>query len=433
MTGLEMLRKLANDLGYDAADVSLFDMLEQGNETFWGVSYKHDSTLRETLFAIAKQIEREHSQTCEDHEKQQQVIRDLQRKRDEALRDARHRERTRLSIMQALAVVTEMEHHVRGVEGAEDSPVARWAAMLREAVRCPAEAEEDARAAKWVREHGGLEEVARAARDADNRRVELCSWLGVDTTTGWSDAVAELDRRLMPPGMEWPRFEDGEPVKFGDMALIDGDADMVEAIQLWIHGRPVIFGDGGSQQLESGERAKRPAVLAADGEPLEVGQTVYVIANGKTHHVTEIDTVFKRFRSMEQTDGSHWLDPMCFTHKRPVLSADGVPIKAGDTVYLVDGDGTPLTVVETPIEGCYQSVVVRLPNGSKTAFDPSRFTHTKPEPPDSWEQLEKDSKENPFDYCKKVGHHLFTFDNAEEFKSSDLVRRAKALAERDAS
>ena len=74
----------------------------------------------------------------------------------------------------------------------------------------------------------------------------------------------EVEGRLMPEGMEWlvdawPRFEDDSPLKLGDMALIDGVADMVEAVQLWIHGRPVIYGDGGSQQLEKSERVKRPA------------------------------------------------------------------------------------------------------------------------------------------------------------------------------
>lgn len=85
----------------------------------------------------------------------------------------------------------------------------------------------------------------------------------------WSESelhglMDALDHRLMPFGMEWlveawPRFEDGEPLRFGDIALIDGDVDMVEAVQLWIHGRPVICGDGGSQQLDKGERVKRPA------------------------------------------------------------------------------------------------------------------------------------------------------------------------------
>lgn len=131
----------------------------------------------------------------------------------------------------------------------------------------------------------------------------------------------------MPPGMEWPRFEDGEKLKLGG-------------------------------QIPFGEN-----LVAC--ELTSVGFT---------------------------TEG-------CF------LEPD----------YLVDDDGDYL---------------VKVNLGERV----KRPEHdTKPEPPDSWEQLEEDAGENPFDYCKKVGHHLFTFDNAEEFKSGDLVRRAKALAEREAS
>lgn len=57
----------------------------------------------------------------------------------------------------------------------------------------------------------------------------------------------------------------------------------------------------------------------------------------------------------------------------------------------------------------------------------SDLTH---EAPDSWERLEEEKVLNPFDYCKKVGYMLSTCENAERFKSSDLVRRAKALNKR---
>lgn len=54
------------------------------------------------------------------------------------------------------------------------------------------------------------------------------------------------------------------------------------------------------------------------------------------------------------------------------------------------------------------------------------LTHARP---DSWERLEEDAGEDPFRYCKTVGKRLDTFDNAEVFKSADIVRRAKKLAE----
>lgn len=38
--------------------------------------------------------------------------------------------------------------------------------------------------------------------------------------SGYADAIGEaLDRRLMPEGYKWPRFEDGEPVRLGDVGL----------------------------------------------------------------------------------------------------------------------------------------------------------------------------------------------------------------------
>lgn len=68
--------------------------------------------------------------------------------------------------------------------------------------------------------------------------------------------------------------------------------------------------------------------------------------------------------------------------KQATVDENGWSIEKGETVYLIDGDGTPLTVIETPKEGCYQSIIVQFPNGSKTGFDSPRLTRTKPEPLD---------------------------------------------------
>ena len=204
-------------------------------------------------------------------------------------------------------VVDEMESHCLGHEGMKDSPVARWARELREALGAtvsrresdgvadsPYDAilPEDRDAIAWVCEHGGIESVKaqryesmpRAAYErkkagfldhiaecesALGRRNERISELEerVRVRERANDELNEelnaMRPRLMPEGMEWlveawPRFEDGSPVHFGDVALIDGEVDMVEAVQLWIHGKPIIYGDGGSQQLERGERVKRP-------------------------------------------------------------------------------------------------------------------------------------------------------------------------------
>ena len=237
MTGIGRLRELGNDCV----------------EHSWSEAGKRRGML---ILEIADQIERE--------------LREERDRWDNELCEAQM-DKTRV-----MAVYLEMNKHVLGHEGMEDSPVARWARELREALGGEEHDHADEREIiAWVRDHGGLEEVRRMFQDADSRRVELCAALDIDLDKGWSEAMAAMRIRLMPEGCEWPRFEDDAPVRLGDMALIDVEADMVEAVQLWIHGKPVIYGDGGSQQLERGERVKRPVAdtwerLEEDARQLDI-------------------------------------------------------------------------------------------------------------------------------------------------------------------
>ena len=109
-----------------------------------------------------------------------------------------------------------------------------------------------------------------------------------------------------------------------------------------------------------------------------------------------------------------------YVHK-PVLDADGVPIHEGDTVWLTDGRG-PWKVSRIVCADRLRVICDDEENGHLNVY-PDQLTHTKPEPPDSWERLEEDAGKNPFDYCKDVGHRLDTCENSEKYK---------ALAERDA-
>lgn len=110
--------------------------------------------------------------------------------------------------------------------------------------------------------------------------------------------------------------------------------------------------------------------------------------------------------------------------KRPapeVLDADGVEIKVGDTVYDVRGERFTVTDIDGGLLGLSQDDFIICSMMPADQFSIS--------PRDSWEQLEEDAGEDPFRYCKTVGKRLDTFDNAEVFKSADIVRRAKKLAE----
>ena len=365
------------------------------------------------------------------------------------------------------------------------------AALERRTVR-----EEDREAAEWVRGHGGIEDLRRMFQDADSRRVELCGALGIDLDKGWSEAMAAMRLRLMPEGMEWPRYESGELVLFGDEFInAKGNASTLRTIAIedcrdalggavfWKLGKGAC-----AVTLENGERVKRPApkvldadgveirvgdalyytatgckatvrginpdgtieldghenrgwradlfahrapVLAADGRPLEVGQTVWHVGNGVEFTVIGLPkSVEYQAVKLRLDDGAvTGLDTDQLTHQRPVLDADGVPIHEGDTVYDKDtGDRfevdvfTHAGVVCTDIDACESDIEIL----------PSQLTHTKPEI-DTWERLEEDAGKDPcgyfgFDEEETCGKCPASGKNCEQTMARDFVRRAKKLA-----
>lgn len=307
------------------------------------------------------------------------------------------------------------------------------------------------------------------------------------------EMVRDVVARLMPEGFVWPRYSTGEKVMLGGQIDTSQGGGELCGIEFSSCGMCTLSTEGinGEERitidLENGERVNRPAVLAADGETIDIGQTVFGVDDGKEFvvvntlcsnglvlikceskngcHVytsTEPERLTHHRPTVLAADGEplevgqtvwtldnpifecgvigfgngmvklkcgpdHLLqrEPSNLTHQRPVLDADGVPIKRGDTVYGTV-EGGPFIVTEVSDKG---SVFVDAFHD--TGMHGSMFTHTRPEPPDTWERVEEDKDLNPFDYCKKVGHKLWTFDNAEEFKASDLVRRCRALAERE--
>ena len=310
-------------------------------------------------------------------------------------------------------------------------------------------------AVAWVRERGGLSHVKDICHDLR----AVVERLGIE----WSESelhglMDALDRRLMPEGMEWmveawPRFEDDAPLKFGDMALIDGEADMVEAVQLWIHGRPVIYGDNGSQQLERGERVQRPTpkVLDADGAEIREGDTVYLLPGdwcdtfpclryhgGEKLVVIDLhpDHSSGGIKCSGETEAWCFPQPSQLTHRAPVLAADGKPLREGETVWYVP---TPNEAKECKVEELPErekgerAVCLRALDGTVISCPTRYVTHERP---DSWERLEEDAEK---DRCSYFGVRYQDCGNCKQIatdcsieKARNLVRRAKALAERDA-
>lgn len=303
--------------------------------------------------------------------------------------------------------------------------------------------------------------------------------------------VEEIKKRLMPAGMEWPRFENGEPVRFGDV-VSDGDETGRVYYVTFDTVNPVIIGftdetpdqDPGTWlevSVNDGERVKRPApkVLDAEGVEIRVGDVLYSIETGDSVTVGSIepgnpwfattdgtlqhcaklthrapvlaadgkrilkgdvlyDRAGNRFEVLKNPENDQsvianftdedgkahrtFTKALEFTHDEPVLAADGLALRDGETVWGVDS-GTRYTVEKITDE--LIPIKCRSEMGSTVSLCPSQLTHQRP---DSWERLEEDAGKNPFDYCKDVGHRLDTCENSEACKARDLVRRARKLA-----
>lgn len=273
-------------------------------------------------------------------------------------------------------------------------------------------------------DHGeGMDEDGRAAPDG--------------YTTDAREVVDSLSSRLMPEGMSWPRFDDLEPVRIGDDFMdMHGRVHTVASVRLKGCGEFSLVGtDRWGQGFPAGSRVGRPGaapkVLDADGVEIRVGDTVWD-EHGDELVVLAVygQDVHCRYAEYEDQicDNGTW-EPSQLTHRAPVLAADGMPLREGETVYKLDDD-RPYTLKRFDGDHVYI-------NAGGSSLDiwtfPNKLTH---EQPDSWERLEDDATQHPWYYCKQHGVDTDAAspdaDLAEVVTpfARDLVRRARALAER---
>lgn len=332
------------------------------------------------------------------------------------------------------------------------------------------------------------------------------AWEWVETHGG----IDAVKRRLMPEGVEWPRFEDGEPVHIGDVAsdvkvrsvvlredgIILSDCTSVPGWGTWRsyngpikrHAPKVLDADGveirvgdtvwwtrnyaGMFHVESitmsgkcairdddpdepcgmtvppDQLTHRAPVLAADGEPLREGDTVWVTRdNPYGAALLKGDEVTVRFVPqatvhVEDKEGAVWhVDSNDLTHERPAIGADGELVKSGDTVWCIATDEQlgdmkvnpesfavyrdELTVYCVYIyDGELWASLMETIRDVKVHY----LTHERP---DSWERIEADCMQDAKDYCEERGIEPEYPKHIGKAKCEDLVRRAKALAERE--
>lgn len=284
----------------------------------------------------------------------------------------------------------------------------------------------------------------------ENKSRSVCAAMAEAADTG-KRVLSEKERRILDM---WPRYEDGEPVWFGDGAAVNVGNIAIEAIEFTDGCAYVKDGACGDYNtlVQVFKHVKRPApeVLDADGVLIKVDDTVWH-EDGSELHVIGFGDVQdgETMLVVEYAAGpTKWGEVRCLsvTHTRPapkVLDADGVEIHVGDTVYGVGRSQHSFDVIDPhhidPEVGeafsvrCYDR-----DEGEECHCRPELLTHDLP---DSWERLEEDAVKVVCEYAGAVPDEFGDYDCdtcrlfdargkliCEQQMALDIVRRAKAIA-----
>lgn len=267
MTGIERLRKLADKYAEMGKDHTTIDVVPSG--------------MAMLLADIADQIGRERA--C----------------------DSDTIENIRLIVGR---VIDDMERHILGHEGMEDSPVARWARELREALGGRDEEEvtdvatirKDAMEAyEWVCENGGL--------DAVKRRWECLSYY-VDPVPRacMEKRLARLQRQIDESHAALRRRN--ERIAELEARLNDFQKTQKVGVSLTSHS----------------DESPAPKVLDADGVEIRVGDTVYYVdgRKQKVNTVARLTDGLVQFGRINEAGYVTYCEGACIspnqlTHERP--------------------------------------------------------------------------------------------------------------------
>lgn len=122
-----------------------------------------------------------------------------------------------------------------------------------------------------------------------------------DSTAYWQDQLSAIEevlgKRLMPEGMEWPRFEDGEPVRHGD-SFVDHAGIERKASAVTLYGDSsfdLVDVRSGRTAYDICERVKRPAPPAikdTDGDSVHNVSSSVLNATGDSWERIDDDATF---------------------------------------------------------------------------------------------------------------------------------------------
>lgn len=134
----------------------------------------------------------------------------------------------------------------------------------------------------------------------------------------------EIEKYYIPR----PRFEDGEPVQFGD--YVDGCNGPVDSFLIYEDGSGTVYGDadlpykvddGAVTHIDEPHKRPKPKVPDADGLETKVGDTVWSLKDSTKWEVTETHPIEPRI-SLRQLDTEKeveggWFLSSEYSHREP--------------------------------------------------------------------------------------------------------------------
>lgn len=325
--------------------------------------------------------------------------------------------------------------------------------LMSASIQIKREQSEDHDIDDWVSEHGGIEHV----REIWDEMVNLCATIGcepdivTDALEALGDCTDIVNKRLMPPGMEWPKV-DSKKVDF--TTSYGPSLGVLEAVEIYNNGACNVMSHDGIVKSVSDIHIAKQDPIGADGLPIKKGDTVYllpgewcdeypclgyhggeeleVFEDGEQEHVDgAVQCRDKKKGAL--TLGTCYPQPHQLTHTKPdIIGADGQPLKVGDTVWDIKGGEHELVITSIELDELeHVKAKQEEPTPANVSIHPSRLTHTKPEPTDSWERIYSDCDLTGEQYVEdRMGEQPDDM-TPEMAKAHDLVRRAEALAERE--
>lgn len=129
---------------------------------------------------------------------------------------------------------------------------------------------------------------------------------------GMSALADDIEKYYIPR----PRFEDGEPVQFGDEFVdCNGHNQTLSSLTYTKGGHDYVSLNGWTKQRIDGSiKRPEPKVLDADGVEINVGDTVWVTHSGVKQVITRVENGNVHGNVGHEPTP---LDPTCLTHREP--------------------------------------------------------------------------------------------------------------------